>query len=468
MKIVARVGALRRSVAYLLAATVASAGLLAGAGAANAAPPTPSFGSQIDGYAANDSQDTCDPTAKPGVVDFKNLLNSTYGSHTWGITRDCSSGGTSEHKEGRALDYSLDVNNAGQAADAQDILNWLHATDQYGNQHAIARRLGIMYVIWNRKIWSASRASEGWRNYSCDGTPSSCHTNHIHFSFSWSGAREQTTWWTGAVSSHRYIYTAKPGSLYETYGSPTGWQINPINAGTTAATQLSATWSPAGSRYIYTLENGVLYETYGSPTGWQKNSINFNYGAVSALSATWSPTGSRYIYTIENGVLYETYGGPTGWQKNSINLNYTAATEVSATWSNGGERYIYTIENGVVYETYGSPTGWQKNQVNTNTTAATQLSATWSPSGRRYLYTFENGALYETYGSPTGWQKNQITYNYAAGTELSATWSPTGFRYIYTIENGSLFETYGSAEGWQKLQINADYSSTNELSATWS
>jgi hypothetical protein len=169
-------------------------GLVATAAApAVAAPPTPDFGPAIDAYATYDPQRTCDPTAKPGVLDVRNLLNQTYGTHRSGITRSCGSG-TSEHYEGRALDYSLNVNTAADRAVANDILAWLLATDQYGNKHAIARRLGIMYIIWNRQIWGAYRPQ--WRPYSCDGTPSSCHTNHIHFSFSWAGARRQTTWWT--------------------------------------------------------------------------------------------------------------------------------------------------------------------------------------------------------------------------------------------------------------------------------
>jgi hypothetical protein len=169
-------------------------GLVATAAApAMAAPPTPDFGPAIDAYATYDPQRTCDPTAKPGVLDVRNLLNHTYGTHPSGITRSCGSG-TSEHYEGRALDYSLNVNTAADRAVANDILAWLLATDQYGNKQAIARRLGIMYIIWNRQIWGAYRPQ--WRPYSCDGTPSSCHTNHIHFSFSWAGARRQTTWWT--------------------------------------------------------------------------------------------------------------------------------------------------------------------------------------------------------------------------------------------------------------------------------
>jgi hypothetical protein len=177
-------------------ATVIAAigGLLATAAApTTAAPPTPDFGPSIDAYARYDPERTCDPTAKPGAVGLRDLLNRTYGKHGSGIGRACGSG-TSEHYEGRALDYSLNVTNAEQLADAQDIIAWLLATDEHGNTHAMARRLGIMYIIWNRQIWGAYRPY--WRTYACSGTPSSCHTNHIHFSLSWAGARKQTTWWT--------------------------------------------------------------------------------------------------------------------------------------------------------------------------------------------------------------------------------------------------------------------------------
>ncbi len=168
--------------------------LLATAAApAVAAPETPDFGPAIDAYARYAPQRTCSPTAKPGVVDFRNLLNRTYGTHGSGIGRSCGAG-TSEHKEGRALDYSLNVTRPADVAVARDVLAWLLATDEHGNRHAMARRLGIMYIIWNRQIWRAYRP--GWGPYACSGTPSSCHTNHIHFSFSWAGARRQTTWWT--------------------------------------------------------------------------------------------------------------------------------------------------------------------------------------------------------------------------------------------------------------------------------
>ncbi|WP_162561536.1 hypothetical protein [Salinispora mooreana] len=96
-------------------------------------PETPNFGANIDGYAAHDPQNTCDPSSKPGTVALRAIFNEAYGNHTGYIGRECSVGDTSEHKEGRALDYMLDSNNSNDRAIADSILNWMLATDRHGN-----------------------------------------------------------------------------------------------------------------------------------------------------------------------------------------------------------------------------------------------------------------------------------------------------------------------------------------------
>ena len=158
-------------------------------------PRAPEFGPVVDLYADYDGQNTCDPTFKPGIVDFTELLRSTYGRPDLGIVRDCAAGGRSEHKEGRALDYPFNAFDGAQFVQAQQLLDWLLASDRHGNPHALARRLGIMYIVWNRKQWRAYRASAGWLPYS-GANP---HTDHIHFSFSRAAALQQTTWWSGSA-----------------------------------------------------------------------------------------------------------------------------------------------------------------------------------------------------------------------------------------------------------------------------
>ena len=160
---------------------------------AAAAPATPGFGPAIDPLASYVGQSTCDPTAKPGTIALRDLLEATYPStSSAGIGRDCAVGGVSEHKEGRAYDWSVNANDPVDAAIVKDFLTWLLATDSYGNKYAMARRLGIMYVIWNRQTWKAYAADKGWQAY----TGSSPHTDHVHFSLSWDGARALTSWYS--------------------------------------------------------------------------------------------------------------------------------------------------------------------------------------------------------------------------------------------------------------------------------
>ena len=148
----------------------------------------------IEGYAAYQPQQSCDPTAKKGTLALRDTLLKTYpGSRNLGISRACSAGGRSEHKEGRAFDWGVNVNNPAQKAQAENFIGRLFATDDHGNRHALARRLGVMYVIWNRRIWSAYRVNDGWRPYS----GASAHTDHVHISLSWAGGRGQTSYWTG-------------------------------------------------------------------------------------------------------------------------------------------------------------------------------------------------------------------------------------------------------------------------------
>ncbi|MDQ4086336.1 MAG: hypothetical protein M3165_11010, partial [Actinomycetota bacterium] len=146
----------------------------------------------IEGLAGYSPQRKCSPTAKPGMVAFANLLLRTYpNSRSLGIVRACSVGGTSEHKEGRAFDWGVSAYNAKDRRSVNALMRWLLKKDKHGNRYAMARRLGIQYMIWNRRIWGSYAASSGWRRY----TGASPHTDHVHFSLSWKGARRLTSFW---------------------------------------------------------------------------------------------------------------------------------------------------------------------------------------------------------------------------------------------------------------------------------
>ena len=162
-------------------------------------PRTPKFGAAIENLSPYQPQTKCHPKAQLGVLKFRALILKTYkGTGDDGIVRGCKVGGTSEHKEGRAWDWAVSVKNAHQRAQVNALFKWLFATDAYGHKYAMARRLGIMYIIWNKKIWGTYSASSGWRPYSCSGV-TGCHQNHVHFSFSKAGASGKTSYWTKVV-----------------------------------------------------------------------------------------------------------------------------------------------------------------------------------------------------------------------------------------------------------------------------
>lgn len=184
------------------------AGLVVAAPGISAAPALRSFGPAIEDYARYEGQGSCRPKAKLGVLAFRAIVMAEYPqTAAYGIGRACSIGGQSEHKEGRAWDWGVRAWVKPERRAAADLLGWLLATDEYGNEHAMARRLGIMYVIWNRRMWSGwsgewevyCRPSKGaCRNE--DGEPRHPHRNHVHFSFGWPGARKQTSFWNEALS----------------------------------------------------------------------------------------------------------------------------------------------------------------------------------------------------------------------------------------------------------------------------
>lgn len=158
---------------------------------APAAVPDP-----VDSYPRYHGQSTCDPTAKPGAVYLVNLAIGYYGKgHLAGIGRNCSIGGMSEHKEGRAFDWALDSAVPDQKAAGDAFVQWLTAVGPDGKTGYNARRLGVMYVIWNRYIWVNTRNGATWQEY----TGPVPHTDHVHVSLSWAGAYERTSWWTGVA-----------------------------------------------------------------------------------------------------------------------------------------------------------------------------------------------------------------------------------------------------------------------------
>lgn len=85
---------------------------------------------------------------------------------------------TSNHNTGNALDCTISnaigtYPSAAQKAQGWKLAEWLR-------QYAV--RLDVRYVIWDGKIWSVGRSSEGWRTYTGGSGVTGGHYDHVHVS----------------------------------------------------------------------------------------------------------------------------------------------------------------------------------------------------------------------------------------------------------------------------------------------
>ncbi|HSE09859.1 MAG TPA: hypothetical protein VLB29_14430 [Nocardioidaceae bacterium] len=177
-----------------LATVLASAVLLL------AGMPATAHAAAVDDYARYDGQTTCASEVLPGTDFLLRLLVRTHPGTSYTSTlRACSGDSVSEHKDGRALDWGVDADNPQQKAMAEAWLEKIFATDKQGNPDALARRMGIMYVIWDDHIYRAYDGFEQKPYEPCD-RPRNCsktlrHRDHVHVSLSRAGAAAQTTFY---------------------------------------------------------------------------------------------------------------------------------------------------------------------------------------------------------------------------------------------------------------------------------
>ncbi len=156
----------------------------------------------LEDFAGYQPQTKCSPTAKAGTVALSRWLMKKYpGSGSLGISRACGHGGTSEHKEGRAFDWAVNATSKRDRGYVKDLLADLFAADDEGNPAALARRMGVMYLIWDDHIYASYRGFEkkAYRSSGCR-TLKKCsvtlrHRNHVHISLSRDGGRGETSWY---------------------------------------------------------------------------------------------------------------------------------------------------------------------------------------------------------------------------------------------------------------------------------
>ena len=184
----------RHRLLMLCAATIACFSVLGSAQAAYA---------PVEPYARYDPQSTCSPTAKAGTRTLGRWIVTTYRGGYGSTSRACRGRSVSEHKEGRAFDWRLDARSRTDRARAARFLARITATGPTGEEAELARRMGVMYLIWNDHIYAAydEFRPRSYRSSSCRGIRlSKCsrtlrHRDHMHISLSRDGARARTSFY---------------------------------------------------------------------------------------------------------------------------------------------------------------------------------------------------------------------------------------------------------------------------------
>ena len=183
----------------LLTLLVLTVGCLSGLGYAQAAQ------APVEPYAAYQPQSVCSTWAKPGTVALGRWVTSSYRGGFGAISRPCAGRSVSEHKEGRAFDWTLNAYTAADRARAARFLARIFATGPSGEPAELARRMGVMYVIWNDRIYAAYRefAPRPYLSSGCTKLATCSktlrHRDHMHISLTRSGGLGRTSWYAGRV-----------------------------------------------------------------------------------------------------------------------------------------------------------------------------------------------------------------------------------------------------------------------------
>jgi hypothetical protein len=96
----------------------------------------------------------------------------------------------------------MDAARADDRAEVERFLRKLFKADAAGEEDARARRMGVMYVIWDDHMYASYRDEFAPSNYlssSCarkrDCSATLRHRDHVHISLSKAGGRAATSWY---------------------------------------------------------------------------------------------------------------------------------------------------------------------------------------------------------------------------------------------------------------------------------
>jgi len=158
----------------------------------------------------------------PDALRVLRCVQQSFGDHTYGGVGgvgERSDNPTSDHPAGRAVDVIIaGWDTPTGHAHGTAVATWV-------TEHAAA--LGITYVIWDDRIWTADNAAAGWQPYthpSGGSGPTLEHRDHVHISVHGNAGTDVGA---GSVSTTGWSLPLDPGTYTLTSGygprpSPTG------------------------------------------------------------------------------------------------------------------------------------------------------------------------------------------------------------------------------------------------------
>jgi hypothetical protein len=309
----------------------------------------------VDAPAPYDGQTTCTRTPAPGTVALARWLQRTYPvTGSMGMIRACGVGGRSEHKDGRAFDWAADVRRKKQRRAAYDFIRKALATDAAGNAHALARRLGIMYLIYDDTIWASYRdfAPRPYLNPACK-TRKRCsrtlrHKNHVHISLGLAGAAGQTSWYRARDVPSRPVL--HPGT-------------NELDADATAVTGLTVAATGATTTSSFVLRAGVTYRLVATGSVREAPGVLGDATCTTGADAVVpSPRGTVVVPPDDGG-----WDGWNGWSHEGSDHPASPwalpSAETSGVLVNGALRWEGDCSADHTYEAWFTPTSRQRLQL---------------------------------------------------------------------------------------------------------
>lgn len=166
------------------------------------AAPASAYTEPPEDYAPYQPETRCRDRAQPGTRALAAWITDRFrGGAAVASIRACSAS-TSEHQDGRAIDWAMDARKRAHRREVRRFLDGLFRADKDGHEHATARRMGVMYVIWNDHIYRSYQDRFAKRDYlssSCRSVRSCSrtlrHRDHVHLSLSKPGGRGDTSWY---------------------------------------------------------------------------------------------------------------------------------------------------------------------------------------------------------------------------------------------------------------------------------